>query len=507
MASIYKKHGRARWTIAYVDHNGMRREKTSGTSERRVAEQVAASIEARVAQRKAGIVDPRAEALSDQGRRPITQHVAEYASVLKARGRSAQHVQETRRSIERVLEAAHVERVCDLSASGVEEAVASLRVAPRTELKADDSTAAKSAGQPEKRGTRGTTPKPSAPFRRSARTCNKLLQAVTSFTRWLVRNGRLAADPLLAVSRLNANVDRKRERCALDGDDVAKLVQAAENGPAYRGLSGPDRAMLYRLALGTGLRASELASLTPASFDLDADPTPTLTVAAAYSKHRKEDVLPLGVDLTKRLRPWLAGRFRSARVFTTAHLEDKTADMMRFDLKRAEVDPTDASGRVRDFHALRHTFVSNVVRAGATVKEAQALARHATPDLTFRVYSHVQRHDLARVLANVPAIGAPKTSTTEVARKTGTAGADSVSGCQQKRQHSPHRDTPDDAAPCREVEARVVSTRDPNSAATAVLCPTLPLDAANGMARPAGIEPATVGLEIRCSIQLSYGRS
>lgn len=56
-------------------------------------------------------------------------------------------------------------------------------------------------------------------------------------------------------------------------------------------LGDPDREMLYLVSLYTGLRASELASLTQESFALERDP-PTLTVAAGYSKRRREDVVP-----------------------------------------------------------------------------------------------------------------------------------------------------------------------------------------------------------------------
>ena len=73
-------------------------------------------------------------------------------------------------------------------------------------------------------------------------------------------------------------------------------------------MTGTDRAMLYSVGLMTGLRASELKSLTPESFDLASEP-PTLTVEACYSKHRRKDVLPLHPDLVPRLRTWLADRF------------------------------------------------------------------------------------------------------------------------------------------------------------------------------------------------------
>ena len=54
--------------------------------------------------------------------------------------------------------------------------------------------------------------------------------------------------------------------------------------------------MLYLLAAETGLRSGELRSLTRASFSLDSKPA-TVTVAAAYSKHRRDDTLPLRPEL------------------------------------------------------------------------------------------------------------------------------------------------------------------------------------------------------------------
>ena len=100
--------------------------------------------------------------------------------------------------------------------------------------------------------------------------------------------------------------------------------------------------MAYRV--GTSFRAAEMRSLTPHSFDLDLDP-PTVTAGAAYSKRRSEDVQPIRTDLAKRLRPWLKGNPTDTPVFDLLH---KTAKMLRFDLKAANIPHIDEAGRVVD---------------------------------------------------------------------------------------------------------------------------------------------------------------
>ena len=57
-------------------------------------------------------------------------------------------------------------------------------------------------------------------------------------------------------------MDLRRQRRALSLDELRKLLNATWNGPERFGMSGAARALLYRLAVETGLRRGELASLT-----------------------------------------------------------------------------------------------------------------------------------------------------------------------------------------------------------------------------------------------------
>ena len=67
---------------------------------------------------------------------------------------------------------------------------------------------------------------------------------------------------------------------------------------------------------------------------------------------------------------------------------------MSRDLAVAGIPEQTASGKL-DFHALRTAFVNLVFEfAQVSPKEAQDLARHSTPDLTFNVYGRSRENRL-----------------------------------------------------------------------------------------------------------------
>ena len=121
----------------------------------------------------------------------------------------------------------------------------------------------------------------------------------------------------LTYAGLNVRTDRRHDRRALSADELRWLLDATVKGSEHYDMTGEARSLLYRLAVETGLRAGELRSLTPSSFRLE-DREPSVTIAAAYAKNRREDVLPLRPATVAVLKVHFAERCRMPR-HSTCH--------------------------------------------------------------------------------------------------------------------------------------------------------------------------------------------
>src|SRR5262249_9131549 len=152
-----------------------------------------------------------------------------------------------------------------------------------------------------------------------------------------------------------------------------------------------------------GFRVSELASLTPESFDLDCE-TPTATVQASCTKNKKLAIQPLPLNVARSLAEYLRDKPTGVPVWP-GKWQAKGAKMIRADLgaarktwlesfqeprQRDEAAKSDflayrdAEGRYADFHSLRHGYITMIGKAGVSPKEHQDLARHSTYSLTAR---------------------------------------------------------------------------------------------------------------------------
>src|SRR5262249_5542294 len=159
------------------------------------------------------------------------------------------------------------------------------------------------------------------------------LQTIRQFCKWLCKERRLAENPVAHLTGLNVKLDRRHDRRNLDLAELRRLLGAARDGAKQHGLSGEDRAILYALAMASGLRAGGLASLAPESFDLDADP-PTVRVRPGVVKNRKEVNLPLPPDVAEALRGYLVGK-PAGRPVWPGYWSERAADMLKIDLEAA----------------------------------------------------------------------------------------------------------------------------------------------------------------------------
>ena len=83
-------------------------------------------------------------------------------------------------------------------------------------------------------------------------------------------------------------------------------------------------------------------------------------------------------------------------LFVRTHVARSMAE----DLEAAGIPKATPADPV-DFHALHVAYVCLVIEAGASVKEAQELARHSTPNLTLNVYARAQSQRLQELTERV----------------------------------------------------------------------------------------------------------
>ena len=280
--------------------------------------------------------------------RPLADHLADYRKSLEADGRAPRYIDDTIAQVQAILDGKELRYWRDVSASRVKAFIASLR------------EGADPIGQ---------------------RTYNGYVTAFKGFTNWAVADGRIPSSSLATLHRVE--VTEEKERRALSHEEFTWLHAVTENEPERFGMTGKARALLYRLAVETGLRANELRSLTRSSFHLDgADPV--VNVTRGSTKNRKGARQQVRTDTAALLRDHLQAKMPASRAFDMRD-STYTAKMIRADAAAARaarltagpqdddyfLAEADGAGRVLDFHALRHTCGVWLVRAGATPREIQ----------------------------------------------------------------------------------------------------------------------------------------
>jgi len=224
------------------------------------------------------------------------------------------------------------------------------------------------------------------------------LSAIRAFGRYLRREGVLEGDPAALVG-----TPKREQRIPnhLAVDEMSRLLETPDTSSA---LGRRDKAIL-ELFYASGLRLSELVGLDLEDVNLPG------RVVRVLGKGRKERIVPFNSTAADALRAWLrdrqglqprqsgsvAGRvFRSGRRATEplflnyqgGRLSTRSVDK----LVRRYVRECSTRYGISP-HALRHSFATHLLEAGADLRAIQELLGHARLSTTQR-YTHVNAAQL-----------------------------------------------------------------------------------------------------------------
>jgi len=428
MATVFKKNGEGNYIIKYIDHTGRRRELSSKTTDKRTSERIANKLEADVALRREGVIDPQVERMAQEAKSFIEQHVKHYEAMLNAGKRDPKHIRSTLKYIRDICHANDFYILSDITADGVNGYASTLTDQDK-----------------------------------SARTVQAHMTAIKGFTKWLNQHHKLASDPLSSVKKPNPQKDRRKERRMLLPNEWTWLKATTLKCSERYGMTGKERILLYAVDIQTGLRPNELRSLTQGRLFLDGN-TPFITCKAKSTKNAKDARQYIQPDLAEQLNTNVLNKWAGEPVFNLPP-DWQMADMIRADLadarnawlneveknseelkKRIQSDflmDKNHEGEVFDFYSLRHTTGAWLAMAGSHPKEVQSVMRHSTIVLTMDTYGHMFPGQDATTVARFSNM-----FQTSNAENNDAPQSDTPEKCHQKCHHSGDETVRDDATPC-----------------------------------------------------------
>ena len=213
----------------------------------------------------------------------------------------------------------------------------------------------------------------------------RLLSAVRSLYRWLLREGLAEHNPAIPV---RAPKSPRHLPATLDADTIGQLL----NIPCDSPLAIRDKAIM-ELFYSSGLRLSELAGLQWSQLDLASG------MVTVTGKGNRSRMVPVGRVASQALIEWRKARvefasFEEPHVFVSNRgnpIAVRTIQSRIHYWARRQGMPQDIYP-----HLLRHSFASHMLESSGDLRAVQELLGHADISTT-QIYTHLDFQHLASV--------------------------------------------------------------------------------------------------------------
>ncbi len=216
----------------------------------------------------------------------------------------------------------------------------------------------------------------------SAKSLQRRLSACRSFFAWLLKQGRIAANP---ATGLRAPKAPRKLPQVLDPDEAIQLVEVPADAP----LGLRDRALL-ELFYSSGLRLSELCALHWRDLDLDGG------FVTVMGKGNRQRIVPVGSHAVRALQAWRDERKGDNATPVFPGRNGGPISQRAVQIRLKQIAQRQGLFKHVHPHMLRHSFASHILESSGDLRGVQELLGHADIATT-QIYTHLDFQHLAKV--------------------------------------------------------------------------------------------------------------